>query len=177
MRRVLIATIFAAAASYAAYAQDAAPKPDANAPHPPENRMDQATPTMKAPEGQPQAAPTNRVGEAVPPMKSTDKEQSAGTGTQTPGAASLTVTEDEAKTWIGRAVLSSDGKKIGDVADLKRDPDNKLTELYADIGGFLGLGATRTLVRADQIQEVKSDGIVLKLSEAEAKSLPAADQK
>ena len=177
MRRVLIATTLAMAASYAAYAQDPAPKPDANAAHPPATKMEEATPTMKAPEGQQELAPTKRVGESVAPMKSTDKEQSAETGTQTPGGADFTVTEDDAKNWIGRSVYSSDGKKIGSIAELKRDPDNKVTELYVDTGGFLGLGTTRSLVRADQIQEVKADSLVLKLSEAEAKSLPAADEK
>ena len=66
MRHVLIATIAALAVGSAAYAQDPAPKADPNAALPPTNRMDQATPTMKAPEGQPQTAPTGRVGEAVP---------------------------------------------------------------------------------------------------------------
>lgn len=177
MRRVLIATALAMAASYAAYAQEPAPKPDANAAHPPESRMDQATPTMKAPEGQQELAPTKRVGESVPPMKSTDKGQSAETGTQTPGGVPFTVTEDDAKNWIGRAVYSSDGKKVGEIANLKRNPDNKVTELYADLGGFLGIGATHALISSDQIQEVKADGVVLKLTKAEAENLPAAVEK
>jgi sporulation protein YlmC with PRC-barrel domain len=167
MRRVLIATTLAVAASYAAYAQDPAPKPDANAAHPPEATMDQATPTMKAPEGQPQAAPANRVGEAVPPMKSTDP-QSADTGTK---AGTFIANE----TWVGRSVYSSDGKELGKVASLKKDGNQG--DLYVDLGGFLGLGATRTLIKSDQIQEVKDDRIVLRLTEAEAKNLPAAEDE
>jgi sporulation protein YlmC with PRC-barrel domain len=165
MRRVLIATALAMAASCAAYAQNPAPKPDANAAHPPENRMEQATPTLKAPEGQLQTAPTGRVGEAVPPMKSTDP-QSADTGTK---AANIVANEQ----WIGRSVYSSDGKDLGKVASLKKDGNQ--SEFYIDIGGFLGIGATRTLISSDQIQEVKDDRIVLRLTEAEAKKLPAAD--
>ena len=186
MRRVLIAAALAMAASYAAYAQDPAPKPDANAVQPPE----QATPTMKAPEGQPQTAPTDpqaapaapqaappdRTGEAVPPTKSTD-EQSAGAGTQAPGSASFTVTAGEEKDWIGRPVYSSEGNKLGEIAKLNRASDDKVSELYVDIGGFLGFGATRALISSDQIQEVKADGLVLKLSETEAESLPAAEEK
>jgi hypothetical protein len=164
MRRALIAAILAIAAGSVAYAQDPAPKPDAGAEHRPTNRMDQATPEMKAPDGA-QTAPTNRVGESVPPMKSTDP-QSADTGTTT-GAGPFVATEE----WIDRAVYSSDGKNLGEVASLSG------SDLYVDIGGFLGLGETRALIKSDQIQAVQDDRIVLKLSEAEAKSLPAADDK
>jgi hypothetical protein len=90
MKRILIATTLAMATSYAAYAQDPAPKPDANAEHPPTNRMDQATPTMKAPSGA-EHAPTNRLDQAVPPMKPTDP-QSAATGTK-PGTSAATGTK------------------------------------------------------------------------------------
>jgi hypothetical protein len=49
MRRTLIAAIAALAAGTAAYAQDPARQNEPNAEHPPTNRMNQATPTMKAP--------------------------------------------------------------------------------------------------------------------------------
>ena len=110
-------------------------------------------------------------------MKSTDNGQSAATVTQAPGDVPFTVTEDDAKNWIGRAVYSSDGKKLGEIANLKRNPDNKVTELYADLGGFLGIGVTHALISSDQIQEVTADSVLLKLTEAEAKNLPAADEK
>jgi opacity protein-like surface antigen len=160
MRHFLIAAVVAIAAGSAAYAQDI-PKADSAAPA--TKRMDEATPTMKAPEGAQQLAPTKRVGDAVPPMKSTDP-QSADTGTKT-GA----VVADEQ--WIGRYVYSSDGKDLGKVASVNKT--GKLGEISFDMGGFLGLGATRKSVTSDQIQEVKSDRIVLRLTEAEAKNLPA----
>jgi hypothetical protein len=78
MRRALIAAALTMAGGIA-LAQDPAPKPDANAEHPPTNRMDRAMPEMKAPGGT-EHAPTNRVDQAVPPMKPGDP-QSAGTGT------------------------------------------------------------------------------------------------
>ncbi len=112
MRRILIATIVSLAAGAAAYAQAPAPKPAPNAEHPPTNRMDQVTPTMKAPGGQ-ELAPTNRIDQAVPPMKSTDA-QSTGESTQ---ASSLVPDEN----WIGRSVYSSDGKELGKVASVKKD--------------------------------------------------------
>ena len=48
-----------------------------------------------------------------------------------------------------------------------------LNDVYADLGGFLGIGATRTLIKSSQIQDVKDDRIVLTLTEVEAKNLPA----
>jgi hypothetical protein len=165
MRRALIAAVFALAAGGVAYAQDPAPKPDPNAAHPPTNRMDEATPTTKAPAGEAEHAPTNRVDQAVPPMKPTDP-QTANTGT-TAGSGTF-VASDE---WIGRSVYSSDGKNLGEVAKLNG------SDIYVDIGGFLGLGETRALIKADQIQEVQDDRIVLKISEEEAKKLPAAEEE
>jgi len=164
MRCILIATIVSLAAGAAAYAQAPAPKPDANAEHPPTNRMDQAVPTMKAPGG-PEHAPTNRIDQVVPPMKSTDA-QSTGPSTQ---AGSLVPDEK----WIGRSVYSSDGKELGKIVSVKKTGSQ--SQLIVDMGGFLGLGAKPTLVQPNQIQEVTDERIVLSLAEADAKSLPAAE--
>ena len=164
MRHFLIATIAALAAGSAAYAQDPAPKADPNAALPPTNRMDKATPDMKAPQGQQQAAPTNRVGEAVPPMKATDP-QSADTG-----AKPVTFVADE--TWVGRSLYSSDGKDLGKIAAVKKT--GTASDIFFDTGGFLGLGTTRKHLTSDQVQDVRIDRIVLRLSEADAQKLPAA---
>jgi hypothetical protein len=161
MKRVLIVALALLGAT-AAYAQDPAPKPDANAEHPPTNRMDEATPTMKAPAGEAEHAPTNRVDQAVPPMKPTDP-QTADTGTKT-GTA---VPNEQ---WVNRAVYSSDGKNVGEVASVSG------SDVYVDIGGLLGLGETRALIKSDQIQDVQDDRIVIKLTEAEAKNLPAVKE-
>ena len=162
MRRILIATVAACAVSSLAAAQDA-PKTAPGAEQPPTATMDKATPDMKAPQGQQQTAPTNRVGEAVPPMKSADP-QSADAG------ATATLVPDQQ--WVGRYVYSSDGKDLGKIASVKKNGTSG--EIYFDMGGFLGLGATRKSVTSDQIQDAKNDRIVLKLSEAEAQKLPAA---
>ena len=50
-------------------------------------------------------------------------------------------------------------------------------QVYADIGGFLGIGETRVLLTPDKIASVKNDRIVLKLTENEAKNLPSVDDK
>lgn len=73
-------------------------------------------------------------------------------------------------TWIGRAVYSVDGKHLGEIAAIASD------QVYADIGGFLGIGETRVLLSDDSINAVTDDRIVLKLTEAEVKALPAVDK-
>lgn len=166
MRHILIASVAAWAVSSLAIAQDL-PKAEPGAEHPPTATMDKATPDMKAPEGQQQAAPANRVGEAVPPMKSTDP-QSVDTG-----AKPATFVADQ--TLVGRYLYSSDGKDLGKIAAVNQNGSS--SEILFDAGGFLGIGATRKSIPSDQIQDVKNDRVVLRLSEAEAKKLPAVEDK
>ena len=99
------------------------------------------------------------------------------TPAQMPGKATFIVRADEVKNWIGRPVYSSDNKKIGEITEITRDPDNKVTELYVDTGSFLGIGATRYRVTSEQIQEVKPDGLVLTLKETEVKSRAASGRE
>jgi hypothetical protein len=99
---------------------------------------------MKAPSGA-EHAPTNRMDQAVPPMKATDP-QTADTGSKT---ETFTATG----AWIGRSVYSSDDKEFGKVASVQNG------DLQADLGGFLGIGATRTLIKSDQIQEVRTTAL------------------
>jgi hypothetical protein len=51
--------------------------------------------------------------------------------------------------WL--CVYSSDDKNVGEVAKLNS------SDLFVDIGGLLGIGETRVLIRADQIQDVRDD--------------------
>jgi hypothetical protein len=79
------------------------------------------------------------------------------------------------QTWIGRAVHSSDGKYLGDVAALNEDDQH---EFYVDLGGFLALGETRIIViSSDQLLQVDGDRIVLRLTELQARSLPMPDSQ
>lgn len=163
MKHVLIASLFAIAATWAAFAEDPAQKPEPGAAHPPTGRVEQSVPAMKAPDGK-QHPPTGRLGDVVPPMKSTD-QPSLGAGTTSTGAA-FTANEQ----WIGRSVFSSDGKELGKVASIDKDG-----AIFIDLGGFLGLGATRTSIGSEKIQSVTEDRIMLSLTEGEAKNLPTAD--
>lgn len=86
----------------------------------------------------------------------------------------IVVTAMEEKNWVGRPMLSRDNQKVGEVIEIKRGPDDKLTDIYFDAGTFLGMGAKRYHVTADQIEEVKPNGVVMKLDETEVKQLPEA---
>jgi hypothetical protein len=84
---------------------------------------------------------------------------------------SLTLTDDQAKNWINKAVYSSDGKNIGEVAAFTRDASGKVTEMHADIGGFLGIGETRVRVMPAEFK-LMNDRVVLNLTGDQAKNLP-----
>ena len=88
-----------------------------------------------------------------------------------PDMLKLTLTDEQAKSWIDKRVFSSDGKELGEVAEFKRAPDNTVLELHADIGGILGIGEIRVRVTPAQFQLVK-DRVVLNLTEEQAKALP-----
>ena len=160
MRRILMPIALVIAGSCTAYAQEPAAKPDSNAA---DNRMEQAMPTIKTPGGAQKLVPT--------------KDPSAGTDTQTPTGAVFMLTADQAKKWIGSSVYSSDNRKIGEIRELKLDNRNNVTELTIESEGFLGIGATRYRVSADQIGEVKADSLLLNLKSAETKSLPVVDEQ
>jgi len=85
--------------------------------------------------------------------------------------AQTAITEQEAKAWVGKHVYSSDGKKLGEVAAILRTADNKITELHADIGGFLGMGEHRIRLAPAQFS-LHGDRVVLDLTAAQAKELP-----
>lgn len=150
MRHVLIGAALGCLAVSAAYAQKPSPNPDPNAAQPSANQTEQATPE-KAPK---QTAPT---GSTVPPAKSADT-----------GKAPSFIPD---ASWAGRYVYSSDDKDLGKIVSVKRTGAS--SDIYFDMGGFLGLGAARRHVAAEQVQDVQNDRIVLRLTKAEAENLPA----
>lgn len=83
----------------------------------------------------------------------------------------VTLTEDQAKAWEDKTVYSSDGKNVGEVAAFARDASGKVTEMHADIGGFLGLGETRVRVLPSQFK-LMNDRVVLSITAEQAKTLP-----
>jgi hypothetical protein len=114
-------------------------------------------------------SPTQSVATLPPTMVETPVQRSGG--------AIFIVKQDEVKNWVGRPVFSRDNTKIGEIIEIRRDPDNKVTEAYIDTGDFLGLGGTRYRVTSDQIQEIKPDGLLLTLKASEIRSLPPGENQ
>lgn len=113
-----------------------------------------------------EAVPSIRPGDGV----SGDNRPSSD-ATTTQQSAILSLSEQEAKTWVGKPVYSSDGVNIGEVADFQRDTDNSVIGMHADIGGFLGLGETRVNVTPAQFK-LNGDRVVLDLTAEQANDLP-----
>jgi hypothetical protein len=86
-------------------------------------------------------------------------------------AGKMTLTDAQAKSWVGKPVYSSDGKQIGDVVSFERGVENAVTELRADIGGFLGFGKTRVKLTPQQFK-LQTDRVVLSLTQQQAEHLP-----
>jgi hypothetical protein len=88
-----------------------------------------------------------------------------------PDAQKITLTEEQAKSWIDKPVFSSDDKELGEVAAFKRTADNTVLEMLADIGGLFGLGETRISVTSAQFK-LQNDRVVLTLTQEQANALP-----
>ena len=112
---------------------------------------------------------------ASPPATSTPPATEKSTAPAPKPAATesqaLTLTDEKAKTWIDKAVYSSDGKNVGEIAAFERDASGKVTEMHADIGGFLGLGQTRVRLMPSEFK-LMDDRAVLSITAEQAKTLP-----
>jgi hypothetical protein len=84
---------------------------------------------------------------------------------------SITLNAAQAKSWVNKPVYSSDDKNIGEVAAFARGSDDKVSEMHADIGGFLGLGETRVKLTPAQFK-LAGDRVTIEMTAAQAKDLP-----
>jgi hypothetical protein len=97
--------------------------------------------------------------------------------TRAPGETAFMVAEQDIGKWMHRPVYSSDNTKVGEIVELSRGADDRVTDLYMDAETTLGIGGQRYRITADKIREARPDGVVLTLSEADVKAMaPAADQ-
>ena len=150
MKPLLLGAALALMTGGLAYAQGPAASPQPSA-IPPANQVAPAIPDMKAPA---QTAPSD-----------TTSPKSANADTHAPNFI-------PDQSWVGRYVYSSDNKDLGKIASVKRTGAS--SDMYFDMGGFLGIGTTRKQVAAEQVRDVQSDRIVLSLSKDQAENLPAA---
>ena len=111
-------------------------------------------------------APANQMERAAPPTKPAAPQSAE------PSAKPATFVPNQQ--WVGRYVYSSDDKELGKIKSVKTSGTSN--QVFFDMGGFLGLGATRKSVTSDQILDVNKERIVLHLTEAEAQKLPAAEK-
>ena len=130
----------------------------------------------------PPATTQDKSQSTTPSTPSVTQDKSAAPSTQTgtqpaaqDQASAVTLTEDQAKEWVDKAVYSSDGKEIGEVYEFKRSADNKVTELHADIGGFLGMGESRVKLTPSEFK-LQGDRVVLNITEEQAKALPKLEK-
>ncbi len=158
MKRLLITTAFATIGGFAAFAQEA-PQPPSASP-----------PAVSAEPSAPSESMTPPAASEAAPVTPAPSDSTAAAPTDAL-PSKVTLTDDQAKEWVGKTVYTSDEKNIGEVALLARDASGGVTELQADIGGFLGLGETRVAIPADRF-EIGDEKIILKMTEAEVKNLP-----
>lgn len=89
----------------------------------------------------------------------------------TMSGSGVTLTDEQAKSWINKTVYSSDNKNLGEVAAFARDSSGKVIEMHADIGGFLGLGESRIRLMPNQFT-LDGDKVMLTLTAEQAKAMP-----
>jgi hypothetical protein len=111
---------------------------------------------------------------AVPPTPQTEQQATPPAAAAEQATKNLVLTEEQVKTWVGKPLYSNDGKKIGEVVAFARGADNVVTEMHADIGGFLGLGETRIKMTPAQF-ELKGDRVIIDMTSAQAKDLPKVE--
>ena len=137
--------------STAAIAQDA-PAPTAPTTPP------AATETAPAPSTAPAEIPASPAPSELP-------------STSADNSAAPVLSDEQAAALKNKVVWSSDQKNIGEVADVVRDSSGRVTEMHADIGGFLGFGETRVRVSPGEFKIV-NDRVELTRTEEQAANLP-----
>jgi PRC-barrel domain len=124
--------------------------------------------------------PTNTPGTVPPPTTTIEKNMpTAPSTTMTPpsvtapsfSSTSLSLTDAQVKAWVDKTVYSSDGKNLGEVAAFARDASGKVTEMHADMGGFLGMGETRVRLMPSDFRLGESS-VTLTMTAEQAKTLP-----
>ena len=91
--------------------------------------------------------------------------------TSADNSAAPVLSDEQAAALKNKVVWSSDQKNIGEVADVVRDSSGRVTEMHADIGGFLGFGETRVRVSPGEFKII-NDRVELTRTEDQATNLP-----
>jgi hypothetical protein len=86
-------------------------------------------------------------------------------------ASRMMLTNEQAQSWVGKPVYSSDAKELGEIVAFTRGTDNAVQEMHADLGGFLGMGETRVKLTPQQFK-LEGDRAILNMTQEQAKTLP-----
>ncbi|MBR2536718.1 MAG: PRC-barrel domain-containing protein [Hyphomicrobium sp.] len=124
-----------------------------------------------APEPTTPPAPAEKIEEPAAPAATPAPAAAPSTTAATPAAGVVTLTDEQAKAWVDKPIYSSDNKNLGEVAAIARGSSGEISEIHADIGGFLGLGETRVRVMPNEFS-LGEDKVVLNLTADQAKQLP-----
>ena len=115
-------------------------------------------------------------GSAVQEPKPALPGASPGTLPSQPGrpqAGSPSAVKD---TLVGLAVFGSDGQKVGEVKDVKAEPDGKVTEIHVKTGGFLGFGGKTVAIPAAKFNR-SGQNVQLALTSADVAKMPVVVEK
>lgn len=133
------------------------------------------TPSPTAPSAQPSTGAQPGTTTTTPGVGARTPGTTTGaSGTSAAGtgdSSSMTMTEADAKKWVDKSVYGSDNTSVGEVAAVQRDSSGKVTELHADVGGFLGIGESRVRLMPAQFT-LSGDRVILKMTSDEVKNLP-----
>lgn len=123
-----------------------------------------------APEATTPPAPAEKM-EVTPPA-ATETAPAPSAEVAAPSSTGVvTLTDEQAKAWVDKPIYSSDDKNLGEVAAIARSSSGEISEIHADIGGFLGIGETRVRVMPAEFK-LAQDKVVLNLTADQAKQLP-----
>jgi hypothetical protein len=131
----------------------------------------QTTPPAATPEPKTTEKPMIKPAPSTTTTPSINTTPSTTMAPSTMDAKPLVLSDAEAKAWVDKVVYSSDGMNLGEVAAFARDASGKVTEMHADMGGFLGIGETRVRLMPAQFK-VEGDRVVLNMTAEQAKALP-----
>jgi hypothetical protein len=106
----------------------------------------QDAPAPTAPATPPAATDTAPAPSTAPAEIRASPAPSELPSTSADNSAAPVLSDEQAAALKNKVVWSSDQKNIGEVADVVRDSSGRITEMHADIGGFLGFGETRVRV-------------------------------
>jgi sporulation protein YlmC with PRC-barrel domain len=95
-------------------------------------------------------------------MKSTE-EQSTMAQTASDDAAAQDLLDDMQRAALtaddleGKAVIGSDGDRVGEISDLVLTNDGKIEKVIVDVGGFLGIGEKPVAMSFDELRISKDE--------------------